>query len=289
PGLRRRLPRGPGARRRRVHRAPQDRRGPAPRARAPRHGGGQAPARLRGRRPAARAPAWRRARRDARVPHRRGGAPDRGARDRVVPGLRRQRDPPAPGAGRRRPAARARGGARRHRAATDESAAVRSSVGGGADVRRRYREDPMTETSARTARPAGVDLDAWQAARDELLVREKAHTRAGDALAAERRRLPMVEVDGTTEVVGADGPVPFVDLFQGRDELLVYQHMWHDGEPHGRQCPGCTLNAWHVQQSAPYLAVRGVSLAILTEGPWDEVDPYVDFMGYTEPWYSVRG
>lgn len=147
----------------------------------------------------------------------------------------------------------------------------------------------MTETSARTARPAVVDLDAWQAARDELLVREKAHTRAGDALAAERRRLPMVEVDGTTEVVGADGPVPFVDLFQGRDELLVYQHMWHDGEPHGRQCPGCTLNAWHVQQSAPYLAVRGVSLAILTEGPWDEVDPYVDFMGYTEPWYSVRG
>ena len=80
------------------------------------------------------------------------------------------------------------------------------------------------------------------AARDELLVREKAHTRAGDALAAARRRLPMVEIDGTTEVVGADGPVPFLDLFQGRDELVIYHHMWHDGVPHQGQCAGCTVN-----------------------------------------------
>jgi Bacterial protein of unknown function (DUF899) len=56
-------------------------------------------------------------------------------------------------------------------------------------------------------------------------VREKAHTRDGDALAAARRRLPMVELDGTVKVTGPDGPVPFLNLFQDRDELMVYQHM----------------------------------------------------------------
>ncbi|WP_393086588.1 DUF899 family protein [Streptomyces sp. LN704] len=138
-----------------------------------------------------------------------------------------------------------------------------------------------------TGKPPVVDLATWQAARDELLVREKAHTREGDALAAARRRLPMVELDGTVEVVGPDGPVPFLDLFQGRDELVVYQHMWHDGAPHQGQCEGCTTTAWHLKD-AVYLNARGVSSAILTTGRWDEVAPYVAFMGYTQPWYSVR-
>jgi len=97
----------------------------------------------------------------------------------------------------------------------------------------------------------------------------------------------MVEFDGTVEVVGPDGPVPFIDLFQGRDELVVYKHMWHDGAPHQGQCGGCTTTAWHVKD-AVYLNARGVSYAVLTEGRWDEVAPYVEFMGYTEPWYSVR-
>jgi predicted dithiol-disulfide oxidoreductase (DUF899 family) len=144
--------------------------------------------------------------------------------------------------------------------------------------------DPAT---AFPGRPPIVDLATWQAARDELLVREKAHTRAGDALAAARRRLPMVEFDGTVEVTGADGPVPFLDLFQGRDELVVYKHMWHDGAPHQGQCEGCTTTAWHVKD-AVYLNARGVSFAILTTGRWEEVAPYVEFMGYTQPWYSVR-
>ena len=65
--------------------------------------------------------------------------------------------------------------------------------------------DPAT---ALPGRPPVVDLATWQAARDELLVREKAHTREGDAIAAARRRLPMVEFDPTVEVVGADGPGP---------------------------------------------------------------------------------
>jgi len=139
-----------------------------------------------------------------------------------------------------------------------------------------------------TGRPPIVDLATWQAARDELLVREKAHTREGDAIAASRRRLPMVEFDGTVEVIGAGGPVPFLDLFQERDELVVYKHMWWDGAPPQGQCEGCTTTAWHLDD-AVYLNARGVSLAILTTGLIHEVTPYVAFMGYTQPWYSVRG
>ena len=142
-------------------------------------------------------------------------------------------------------------------------------------------------TTAGPGRPPVVDLEVWHAARDELLVREKAHTHEGDAIAAARRRLPMVEIDGAVEIIGRDGRVPFHDLFQGRDELLVYKHMWHDGAPHQGQCEGCTVSAWHLRDTA-YLEARGVSFAILTEGPWDEVAPYLEFMGYTQPWYSVR-
>jgi Bacterial protein of unknown function (DUF899) len=154
-------------------------------------------------------------------------------------------------------------------------------------------EDTMTTTpndptTALPGRPPVVDLATWQTARDALLVREKAHTREGDALAAARRRLPMVELDGAVEVVGPDGPVPFLDLFQGRNELVVYKHMWYDGAPHQGQCEGCTTTAWHLKD-AVYLNARGVSFAILTTGRWDEVASYVEFMGYTQPWYSVRG
>ncbi|RJQ74437.1 DUF899 domain-containing protein [Pseudonocardiaceae bacterium YIM PH 21723] len=147
---------------------------------------------------------------------------------------------------------------------------------------------PSESTTALPGRPPVVDLATWQATRDELLVREKAHTREGDAIAAARRRLPMVELDGTIEVIGADGPVPFLDLFQGHDELVVYKHMWHDGAPHQGQCEGCTLAAWHMKD-AVYLHARGVSFAFLTTGSWEEVSSYVEFMGYTQPWYSVRG
>jgi predicted dithiol-disulfide oxidoreductase (DUF899 family) len=148
---------------------------------------------------------------------------------------------------------------------------------------------PHDPNTALPGRPPVVDLSTWQAARDELLVREKAHTREGDAIAAARRRLPMVEFDGTVEVVGPDGPVPFLDLFQGRDELVTYKHMWYDGAPHQGQCEGCTTTAWHTKDAAGYLNARGVSFAVLTTGPWDEVASYVEFMGYAQPWYSVRG
>ena len=148
-------------------------------------------------------------------------------------------------------------------------------------------DDPITSQSGR---PPVVDMASWQAARDELLVREKAHTHEGDAIAAARRRLPMVEFDPTIKVTGADGTVPFLDLFQGRKELIIYKHMWWDGAPHQGQCEGCTFTAWHLQDTS-YLKARGVSFAVVTVGKWNEVEPYIDFMGYREsgqPWYSVR-
>src|SRR6478735_4147545 len=139
--------------------------------------------------------------------------------------------------------------------------------------------------NAHVGMPDVVDRAVFQGELDALRLREKAHTHEGDAIAAARRRLPMVEIDGAVEIVGPDGPVPFRDLFQGRDELLVYKHMWHDGAPHQGQCEGCTVSAWHLRDT-PYLEARGVSFAVLTEGRWNEVEPYLAFMGYTQPWFS---
>lgn len=85
---------------------------------------------------------------------------------------------------------------------------------------------PGNASSNLPGKPPVVGLATWQAAHEELLVREKAHTREGDAIAAPRRRLPMVERDGAVEVTGVGGPVPFLDLSHGRHELVVYQHMW---------------------------------------------------------------
>ncbi|MFD1370624.1 DUF899 family protein [Actinoplanes sichuanensis] len=132
-----------------------------------------------------------------------------------------------------------------------------------------------------------ADMATWQAARDELLIREKAHTREGDAIAAARRKLPMVEVEPGIRVVGPAGAVPFTELFQGRDELVIYQHMWYDGTPHQGQCEGCTYAAWNLKD-AVYLNARGVSFAFVTTGRWPEVAAFTEFMGYTQPWYSVR-
>src|SRR6185312_2373630 len=77
------------------------------------------------------------------------------------------------------------------------------------------------------AQPMVTGRAAWQAQLDELLVREKAHTREGDAIAAARRRLPMVEVDARLPLAGEHGPVPLLDVFEGRRQLFVYYHMWH--------------------------------------------------------------
>ena len=84
-----------------------------------------------------------------------------------------------------------------------------------------------TPTGTATAtQPAVVDRATWQAQLDDLLVREKAHTREGDAIAAARRRLPMVEIDPAIPLIGERGPVRLADVFEGRRQLIVYFHMW---------------------------------------------------------------
>ena len=94
----------------------------------------------------------------------------------------------------------------------------------------------MTEQTA-SALPPVVDRQTWQAALDDLRVREKAATRELDAIAAQRRRLPMVELPDYT-LIGPDGPIRLVDVFDGRSQLIVYNHMWSDGAEW--QCGGCT-------------------------------------------------
>ncbi len=76
------------------------------------------------------------------------------------------------------------------------------------------------------AAPEVVDRATFQAELDALRVREKAHTREGDAISAARRRLPMVKVDGATPLVGENGPVTLVDAFEGRQMLIAYYYMW---------------------------------------------------------------
>ena len=117
-------------------------------------------------------------------------------------------------------------------------------------------------------------------------MKEKALTRAGDALAAERRRLPMVEVDPSATLVGADGPVPLLEVFEGRTQLIAYFHMWHEGEPAADQCEGCTFSTTHIHELA-YLHSRDVTYATFCQGPYDVSSRYRDFMGWTMPWYSV--
>jgi predicted dithiol-disulfide oxidoreductase (DUF899 family) len=89
------------------------------------------------------------------------------------------------------------------------------------------------------ALPPVVDSAAWRKELDELRVREKAATRELDAIAAARRRLPMVRMPEYT-LVGAEGPVRLVDVFDGKSQLIVYNHMW-DPDPNAEwQCGGCT-------------------------------------------------
>jgi predicted dithiol-disulfide oxidoreductase (DUF899 family) len=135
--------------------------------------------------------------------------------------------------------------------------------------------------------PDIVDRETWQGRLDQLLVREKAHTREGDAIAAARRRLPMVEVDAQVPVVGAQGPMPLIDVFEGRTQLLVYFHMWHDGKPAAQQCEGCSFFTSHARELS-YLHSRDVTYATFVHGPYEESVRYRDFMGWDMPWYSVQ-
>jgi predicted dithiol-disulfide oxidoreductase (DUF899 family) len=154
----------------------------------------------------------------------------------------------------------------------DESKNVGVSTAGGTDT---------------PALPAVVDRATFQAELDALRVREKAHTRAGDAIAAARRRLPMVEVDGATPLIGARGAVTLVDAFEGRRLLIAYYFMWHTGHPAAEQCEGCTLYTSQVRELS-FLHSRDVTYATFCQGPYEESVRYRAFMGWEMPWYSAQ-
>ncbi len=136
--------------------------------------------------------------------------------------------------------------------------------------------------------PAAVDRATFQAELDRLRVREKAHTREGDAIAAARRRLPMVEVDATLPLIGEHGPLTLLEAFEGRRQLIAYYFMWYPGRPAPEQCEGCTFYTTQVRELSN-LHSRDVTYATLCQGPYDESIRYRDFMGWDMPWYSAQG
>jgi predicted dithiol-disulfide oxidoreductase (DUF899 family) len=135
--------------------------------------------------------------------------------------------------------------------------------------------------------PKVVERAAFQEKLDALRVREKAHTREGDAIAAARRRLPMIEVDSATPLIGERGATTLLDAFEGRQMLIAYYHMWSSGQPAPDQCEGCT---WLTSQvcELSYIHARDVTYAVLCQGPYEESVRYRDFMGWKMPWYSAQ-
>jgi predicted dithiol-disulfide oxidoreductase (DUF899 family) len=141
-------------------------------------------------------------------------------------------------------------------------------------------------TSNDPAAPAVVDRASFEAQIEALRAKEKAHTRAGDAIAAARRRLPMVEVDATIPLVGERGAVTLLDAFEGRRLLVAYYFMWHAGRPAADQCEGCSLYTAQVRELS-FLHSRDVTYATFCQGPHEEGERYRRFMGWTMPWYSA--
>jgi predicted dithiol-disulfide oxidoreductase (DUF899 family) len=135
--------------------------------------------------------------------------------------------------------------------------------------------------------PPVVDRATFQAELDRLRVREKAHTREGDAIAAARRRLPMVEVDVNLALIGPHGPRSLLEAFEERRQLIAYYFMWHPGRPAAEQCEGCTWCATQVAELS-YLHSRDVTFAVFCQGRYDESIRYRDFMGWDMPWYSAH-
>ena len=135
--------------------------------------------------------------------------------------------------------------------------------------------------------PKVVDRSTFRAELDALRVREKAHTREGDSIAAARRRLPMVEVDAATPLTGERGSVTLLDVFEGRQMLIAYYFMWHTGRPAAEQCEGCSFYTSQVRELS-FLHSRGVTYATFCQGPYEESARYRDFMGWEMPWYSAE-
>jgi len=133
--------------------------------------------------------------------------------------------------------------------------------------------------------PPIVSQEEWQRSHEALLAKEKQATRERDALAAERRRQPIMEFSTDYEFEGPDGVVTFTDLFEGRPQLIVY-HFWFpsDGDP----CGGCSMFTDQVSALA-HLNARDVTFAIVSRAPQAQIEQLKRRMGWEMPWYTVIG
>ena len=136
--------------------------------------------------------------------------------------------------------------------------------------------------------PPIVSPQEWEAAREELLVKEKELTRARDALAAERRRMPRMAVEKDYRFEGPDGPASLLDLFEGRRQLIVYRFFFEPGVagwPEGG-CPGCSFLADQVAHLA-HLNARDTTLAFVSRAPQADIERWKARMGWEIPWYTI--
>jgi predicted dithiol-disulfide oxidoreductase (DUF899 family) len=145
---------------------------------------------------------------------------------------------------------------------------------------------PMDNTTV-SAKPPVVSAEEWQQAREELLTAEKELTRAQDRLAAQRRRLPMVKIEKEYTFDSPTGPKSLLDLFEGRNQLVVYQFM-DNGPDH--YCPGCTWFTNNVPMPAlAAIAELGVSWATVSNMPLAQIEAYKAEKGWTLPFVSSHG
>ena len=131
--------------------------------------------------------------------------------------------------------------------------------------------------------PPVVSSTEWQAARDALLAKEKDATRARDALAAERRRLPVVRIEKDYAFDAPHGKARLLDLFEGRRQLLLYHFMFGPNQESG--CNGCSMFVDQVGHLA-HLHARDTSFALVSRAPLAKIEAYRKRMGWTIPWVS---
>jgi predicted dithiol-disulfide oxidoreductase (DUF899 family) len=134
--------------------------------------------------------------------------------------------------------------------------------------------------------PPVVSETEWQAARDALLAKEKDATRARDALAAERRRLPRVLIQENYAFDGPGGKVTLPDLFEGRRQLLLYHFMFGPNQEVG--CDGCSMFVDQIGHLA-HLHARDTSFVLVSRAPIEKVAAYKERMGWAIPWVSSFG
>jgi predicted dithiol-disulfide oxidoreductase (DUF899 family) len=132
-----------------------------------------------------------------------------------------------------------------------------------------------------------VGREEWQAARDELLQREKEHTRMADELARKRRELPWVPVEKEYGFETADGTKSLADLFDGRSQLLVYHFMF--GPEYEAGCPVCSSIADNLDPNAVHLRARDVTLICSSRAPLEKLQGYKERMGWSFNWVSTVG